>query len=155
MKNGRVIVITGVSRGLGRSLAVGFARAGHRVFGCARSAEAMERLQRELGVPHRFSVVDVTSDTAVATWAKEVLSAAGPPDLLINNAATINPSARLWEVPADEFDLVIDINLKGVANVIRHLVPAMVARARGVIVNLSSGWGRSTDAEVAPYCATK
>src|SRR5205085_4965524 len=50
---------------------------------------------------------------------------------------------------------VIDVNIKGVANVIRHFVPAMIARGRGIIVNFSSGWGRSTDAEVAPYCATK
>ena len=50
---------------------------------------------------------------------------------------------------------MVDVNLKGVANVIRHFVPAMVARRSGVIVNFSSGWGRSTSAEVAPYCATK
>ena len=49
----------------------------------------------------------------------------------------------------------MDVNVKGVANVIRAFVPAMVAKKRGVIVNLSSGWGRSTAAEVAPYCATK
>jgi NAD(P)-dependent dehydrogenase (short-subunit alcohol dehydrogenase family) len=58
-------------------------------------------------------------------------------------------------VPAAEFNKLIDVNLKGVANVIRHFVPAMVARKKGVIVNLSSGWGRSTAAEVAPYCASK
>ena len=50
---------------------------------------------------------------------------------------------------------VIDVNIKGPANVIRHFVPAMAARGRGVIVNFSSGWGRTVDAEVAPYCATK
>jgi NAD(P)-dependent dehydrogenase (short-subunit alcohol dehydrogenase family) len=58
-------------------------------------------------------------------------------------------------VPATEFDQVVDVNIKGVANVLRHFLPAMVARGRGVIVNFSSGWGRSTSPEVAPYCATK
>jgi NAD(P)-dependent dehydrogenase (short-subunit alcohol dehydrogenase family) len=58
-------------------------------------------------------------------------------------------------VPAAEFDAVIDVNIKGVAKVIRHFVPAKVARRRGVIVNFSSGWGRGTDPEAAPYCATK
>jgi NAD(P)-dependent dehydrogenase (short-subunit alcohol dehydrogenase family) len=58
-------------------------------------------------------------------------------------------------VPAGEFSTVVDVNIKGVANVIRHFLPAMVARKSGVIVNFSSGWGRATDAEVAPYCATK
>jgi NAD(P)-dependent dehydrogenase (short-subunit alcohol dehydrogenase family) len=83
------------------------------------------------------------------------LKSHGPPDLLLNNAALIARNAPLWEVPAREFSDVIDVNIKGVANVIRHFVPAMVARGAGVIVNFSSGWGRSADAEVAPYCATK
>ncbi len=74
---------------------------------------------------------------------------------MLNNAGVINRNARLWEVPEREFSQVIDVNIKGIANVIRHFVPAMVKRKRGVIVNFSSGWGRSTDAEVAPYCATK
>jgi NAD(P)-dependent dehydrogenase (short-subunit alcohol dehydrogenase family) len=75
--------------------------------------------------------------------------------LLLNNAGVINRNAPLCKVSAREFNQVVDVNLKGVANVIRHFVPAMVKRQSGVIVNLSSGWGRSTDAEVAPYCATK
>jgi NAD(P)-dependent dehydrogenase (short-subunit alcohol dehydrogenase family) len=49
----------------------------------------------------------------------------------------------------------VDVNIRGVANVIRHFVPAMVAKKKGVIVNLSSGWGRSVSPEVAPYCASK
>jgi NAD(P)-dependent dehydrogenase (short-subunit alcohol dehydrogenase family) len=61
----------------------------------------------------------------------------------------------LWEVSAREFSEVIDVNVKGTANVIRHFTPSMVKRKSGVIVNFSSGWGRSTDAEVAPYCASK
>ena len=61
----------------------------------------------------------------------------------------------LWAIPAPEFDRLIDVNVKGVANVLRAFVPAMVARKVGVIVNLSSGWGRTTAAEVAPYCASK
>jgi NAD(P)-dependent dehydrogenase (short-subunit alcohol dehydrogenase family) len=67
----------------------------------------------------------------------------------------MNDPAPLWEVPAEEFDALIDVNVKGVANVIRAFVPAMVERGSGVIVNLSSGWGRSTSPEVAPYCASK
>jgi len=54
-----------------------------------------------------------------------------------------------------EFNRVIDVNIKGVANVIRHFIPAMIQKQSGVIVNFSSGWGRSTSEEVAPYCATK
>jgi len=67
----------------------------------------------------------------------------------------MNTPAPLWQVPAREFNQLMDVNIKGVVNVIRHFVPAMVARKSGVIVNLSSGWGRSTAPEVAPYCASK
>src|SRR4051794_24604194 len=77
------------------------------------------------------------------------------PNLLLNNAGVINKNAALWQVSAEEFDRVVDVNLRGVANVIRHVVPGMIERQRGVIVNFSSGWGRSTSPEVAPYCATK
>jgi NAD(P)-dependent dehydrogenase (short-subunit alcohol dehydrogenase family) len=99
--------------------------------------------------------VDVASDEAVQAWAKRILQSHGAPDLLLNNAALINRNAPLWKVPADEFSALVDVNLKGVANVIRHFVPAMVAKRAGVIVNFSSGWGRSTSPNVAPYCATK
>ncbi len=151
----RVIVLTGVSRGLGRALAVEFIRRGHTVLGCARHADALRALARQHGPPHDFAAVDVADDAAVRAWAERLLPRHGPPDLLLNNAALIHRNAPLWQVPAAEFDRVVDVNLKGVANVIRHFVPAMIARGRGVIVNFSSGWGRSTDAEVAPYCATK
>ncbi len=151
----KVIVITGVSRGLGRALTEGFIRLGHRVLGCARSEDAIFDFNTLHGPDSRFEVVDVTNDEAVRDWAKHCLSLAGSPHLLINNAALVNRNAPLWKVPAIEFSMVIDVNIKGVANVIRHFVPAMIAKRSGVIVNLSSGWGRSTDAEVAPYCATK
>lgn len=151
----RVVLLTGVSRGLGRALAEEFIRLGHTVHGCARSAAAIEELGRRHGPPQDFAVVDVADDAAVRAWAARLLPRHGPPDLLLNNAALMHRPAPLWQVPAAEFDRVVDVNLKGVANVIRHFVPAMVARGRGVIVNFSSGWGRSTDAEVAPYCATK
>jgi NAD(P)-dependent dehydrogenase (short-subunit alcohol dehydrogenase family) len=151
----RKMVITGVSRGLGLAMVACFIRRGHTVFGCARSQQAIDRLRRCSGSPHAFELVDVADDKQVESWSKRVLSEHGTPDLLINNAAVINGNAMLWEVPANEFSQVIDVNIKGVVNVIRHFVPAMIAQSRGVIVNMSSGWGRSTAPEVAPYCATK
>ena len=128
---------------------------GRVVLGCGRSQKEIAQLQKQFAAPHDFAVVDVSDDAQVAVWAKRVLSSHGAPDLLLNNAALINRNAPLWEVPAREFSDVIDVNIKGVANVIRHFAPAMIKRRSGVIVNFSSGWGRSTDAAVAPYCATK
>lgn len=151
----RVIVLTGATRGLGRALVPYFVKAGHAVAGCGRSAQHVTELQKQFGSPHFFAAVDVTDAAAVAAWTRDVLTRLGPPDLLINNAAVMNRLAPLWEIPAAEFDRLIDVNVKGVVNAIRAFVPAMVARKRGVIVNLSSGWGRSTSPEVAPYCASK
>jgi NAD(P)-dependent dehydrogenase (short-subunit alcohol dehydrogenase family) len=151
----KTIVLTGVTRGLGLAMAEGFIAAGHRVCGSARNASAIEALRKRWPSPHRFDAVDVADDSQVARWAKDVLADAGPPDLLINNAALMNESAVLWEVPPEEFERLMQVNVLGTFYVIRHFVPAMVERGVGVIVNFSSGWGRSTSPEVAPYCATK
>jgi NAD(P)-dependent dehydrogenase (short-subunit alcohol dehydrogenase family) len=151
----KLIVITGVTRGLGRAMADGFIERGHTVLGCGRDPHAIKRLRSAFGTPHDFAVVDVVREDGVRTWANRLLDQHGAPDLLLNNAAIVNRNALLWEVPSTEFDQVIQVNIIGVANVIRHFVPAMVARRSGVIVNFSSGWGRSTAPEVAPYCATK
>ncbi len=155
MSEPRRVLITGVSRGLGRAMALGMRERGHTVIGCSRDQAAVARLVEEFGGPHSFAVVDVADDRAVANWAQRVLAEVGPPDLLINNAALINRNAPLWEVPAEELDRVVQVNVCGVTNVLRHFLPAMIEAGRGVAVNLSSGWGRSTSPEVAPYCATK
>lgn len=152
MPDQKRILITGVSRGLGLSMAKGMMKRGHRIAGCARSGSAPVEL-RENG--HHYASVDLRSDEAVKAWADSVLADFGTPDLVINNAAIINRSAPLWEVADSEFGELLDINISGVARVIRHFVPAMIERGCGVIVNFSSGWGRSTAPEVAPYCASK
>jgi NAD(P)-dependent dehydrogenase (short-subunit alcohol dehydrogenase family) len=149
------IVITGVTRGLGRAMAEGFAKAGCAVLGCGRSKEQIEGLLKTFGDPHRFDRVDVASSEDVERWAEMLLGQYGAPGLLINNAAIMTKPAPLWKISDDDFSRIVDINIRGTANVIRGFVPAMAARRSGVIVNLSSGWGRSTDANVAPYCATK
>jgi NAD(P)-dependent dehydrogenase (short-subunit alcohol dehydrogenase family) len=151
----KIILITGVTRGLGRAMTGEFIRLGHTVVGCGRSEKEIAQLQKQFPPPNDFAAVDVSSDEQVAAWAKRILKSHNAPDLLLNNAGLINRNARLWEIGAREFSDVVDVNLKGTANVIRHFVPAMVARRAGVIVNFSSGWGRTTAAEVAPYCATK
>jgi NAD(P)-dependent dehydrogenase (short-subunit alcohol dehydrogenase family) len=150
-----VIVITGVTRGLGRALAEEWIAAGHTVVGVGRSGEAIIDLRFSHPPPHDFSVLDVTQVTKVELWADRIIGSLGAPDLLVNNAALMNDPAPLWKVPAASFSRLMDVNVNGVANVIRALVPAMVERGKGVIVNLSSGWGRSVSPEVAPYCTSK
>jgi NAD(P)-dependent dehydrogenase (short-subunit alcohol dehydrogenase family) len=155
MTQPKLIVITGVSRGLGQALTERFIQLGHTVLGCARSEAAVEKFKQRFGLPHNFTALDVADEEQVKTWTKRLLSDYQPPDLLINNAATINKLAPLWQIPGEDFSRLIDVNIKGVANVIRHFVPAMIEKKSGIIVNLSSGWGRSTSPQVSSYCASK
>ena len=155
MSTPRIVVLTGVTRGLGRAMLKELVAAGRTVAGCGRNAGHIETLRREYPAPHLFASVDVSDDVQVSNWAVHILNTVGVPDLLINNAALVNKNAPLWEIQASEFDGLASVNINGVANVIRHFVPAMVKINHGVIVNFSSGWGRSASAGVAPYCATK
>jgi NAD(P)-dependent dehydrogenase (short-subunit alcohol dehydrogenase family) len=132
-----------------------FIEAGWLVSGCGRDRERLRSLNSEHPTTHRFDAVDIRDAGAVKAWADDVMQAGDPPDLLINNAAVINAPRPLWDVPVEEFARVIEINIGGMFHVLRAFLPAMIERRRGVIVNFSSGWGRSTAPEVAPYCATK
>src|SRR5271154_5311509 len=103
------IVITGVTRGLGRAMVDEFVRLGHRVFGCARTKVQIEELAR-IYPNHDFQIVDVASDAEVGAWAGRLLRLYGPPDFVLNNAAVINLKASLWEVEDQELSSEIDIN---------------------------------------------
>lgn len=164
----RTVLITGVSRGLGKALALEIAKRGHNVIGCSRSQENLNSLQADLSSSsssshsnpsssdkHLFMNVDVRSNSSVEELARAVVEKKGVPDIIVNNAGTINRNNRIWEVPVEEFDAVIDTNIKGVANMLRHFIPLMIESKQGIIVNMSSGWGRSAAAQVAPYCASK
>jgi NAD(P)-dependent dehydrogenase (short-subunit alcohol dehydrogenase family) len=148
------IVVTGATRGLGRALVEGFVRSGNQVFGCGRSVKGVQTLQDRFP-DHIFEVVDVTEYGQVARWADSISEQFGSPDLLINNAGIINSNAPLWELEVSEVSALFNVNILGVFHCIKAFVPKMVNTKSGIIVNLSSGWGRSTSPEVAPYCASK
>lgn len=151
----KIVVLTGATRGLGLAMARRLMADGHTVAGCGRDPGRIAAMQREAGSPHTFEVVEVSDVRAVSAWAARVMDRLGPPDLLLNNAAVTVEPAPLWEIAEADFSRVVDVNIKGTANTIRVFLPAMIRAGRGVVVNFSSGWGRTTDARVAPYCATK
>ena len=155
MTKNPIVCITGATRGLGRAMVAEFINQGATVVGFGRTETKIADLSSRYGSDHLFSVVDITSENDVQQFAKIANETVGVPDILINNAGVINRNAPLREVPADEFTNLIDINVNGVASAIRAFVPQMIQRGQGVIVNFSSGWGRSTSPEVAPYCASK
>ena len=149
-----MIVITGVTKGLGRALSEGFIKLGYTVVGCGRSLDEIEKLNH-LYPDHQFDVVDLSNNQEVQTWAKNVIEKWGSPDFLVNNAAIINQPLPLWEISEEEFVKLTDININGVVRTIRGFLPAMIQPKKGVIVNFSSGWGRSTSPEVVPYSTSK
>jgi NADP-dependent 3-hydroxy acid dehydrogenase YdfG len=151
----KIVVITGVTRGLGRAMAEKLIALGHTVLGCGRSRQIIAELKQRLPKRHDFDVVDVASDEEVQAWVGRLHKKCGAPDIVLNNAGLINQSAPLWKIGAREFSEVIDVNIKGTVNVIRHFLPNMIKKRHGVIVNFSSGWGRSAEKDVAPYVATK
>ncbi|KEH30263.1 putative 3-oxoacyl-[acyl-carrier-protein] reductase [Medicago truncatula] len=159
----QTVMITGVSKGLGRALAIELANRGHTIIGCSRDHDnKLDFLQSQLPSTnhHLFISVDVRCNYNVEEMAHIVMEKkGGPPDIIVNGAGVINKNSKMWEVPSEEFDSVMDTNLKGTANVLRHFIPLMIAKNKnemgGIIVNMSSGWGRSGAALVAPYCASK
>lgn len=149
-----LVVITGITKGLGLAMFKEFDKQGYIVAGCGRNEQTIYELQNDYP-GHSFSIVDITSDTQVKEWSEKINAKYGAPLILINNAGLINKRANLWEINSEEFSNIIDVNIKGIANSVRHLVPAMIKNNKGKIINFSSGWGRFTEPQVAPYCATK
>jgi len=152
----RTIAVTGATRGLGRALVERFLEGGHRVLACGRGRENVLQLTELAGEDRMFArQVDVTREADVTAWADEARIRDLVPDLVIANAGRINGLAPLWEVPAEDFDAVLAVNVSGVANVVRAFVPSMIREGRGIVACLSSGWGRSAAPDVGPYCASK
>lgn len=148
----KTIVITGVAQGLGRALAEEFIAQGHQVIGCDVDGAALVELEHQSGAA--FATVDVTDAAQVAAWANSWLGNYFP-DLLINNAGVMHALAPLWEISAEACDRTIDVNLKGTIHVLRAILPTMVARNAGMVVNMSARWGRVGAAGAAPFCASK
>ena len=125
-----IIVITGVTKGLGRALTDKFLQLGHTVIGCGRNANTIQSMSNFYSENSNFQVVDVSDYSQVSTWAKDVLRKFGPPDFLLNNAGIINKNSALWDVPEEEFSNLININVKGVHNTIKEFVPKMIKLVR-------------------------
>lgn len=119
MSASKLVVITGATRGLGRAMVERFHEAGWVVAGCGRSMAEVWNLNREFGKRHHFSMIDVSDGKRVESWAEEVCSKLGVPDLLLNNASLINRNSLLMELSPEEFTTVMNVNVNGVFYVCR------------------------------------
>jgi len=156
---GKLILVTGASSGIGEACARRFATEGARLALWARRRARLESLARTLETQHRvvpqLAEVDVR-DRAAVTRAAEALVAAGQvPDVLINNAGLASGLSKVHEGDPEDWDRMIDTNLKGLLNVTRAILPHMVARRRGHVVNIGSTAGHQTYPMGNVYNATK
>ena len=155
--SGQVALVTGASRGLGRAMAVGLARAGADLALCARDLPGLSETRAEaaaLGVRAELFPLDVLDAASVRRAVAEALAAFGRIDVLVNNAG-VNVRKPALELSEEEWDLVLDTNLKGYFLVAREVGAHMVARGRGKVVNVSSIFGAVGMNNQLAYAASK
>jgi NAD(P)-dependent dehydrogenase (short-subunit alcohol dehydrogenase family) len=152
---GKTVVITGASRGIGAKAARVFAAAGANVALIARSSDAIEKLSAEIGAQAIALTCDVASYASVEDAIAKAKETFGSVDILINNAGVIEPISHLASADPDEWGAVIDINLKGVFNGMRAVLPMMIASGGGSILTISSGAAHGPVEAWSHYCASK
>lgn len=152
---GKVVIITGASRGIGAAAAQAFADAGARVALLARSAGQVEALAAGIGPQAMALACDVADWGAVDAACRSVLDRWGRIDVMVNNAGVIEPIARLADADPAEWGRAQDINLKGVFHGMKAVLPAMRAQGGGTIITVSSGAATRALEGWSAYCASK
>lgn len=156
---GQVALVTGGGRGIGRAIALALAGAGAKVAVMARSKNEIDetaRLITQSGQGRALAVAaDVTDAAAVAEAVKSVERELGPVDILVNNAAGLKPFGPFWETSVDDWWRTMEVNLRGVALCTHAVLPGMVERGRGRIVNVSSGAGAVSTPYYTAYTVSK
>lgn len=155
---GKSFIVTGASRGIGRGLVEMLAKNGSRLTISGRNKKkllSVEDALRKLAAEVVSVPGDVGNDADARRLAEAAFKAFGAVDVLVNNAAILPERSLVVATPPEVWEEVLRVNVLGTVNMIRHVLPRMEKRGQGVIVNLSSGWGREASGYVAPYCASK
>lgn len=157
MKTSKVILITGASSGIGEATARHLAAQGHKVVLGARRTDRLETVAAEIraaGDSAEYRTLDVTSLEDMQAFAAFAEEKFGAPDVIINNAGVM-PVSPLHELKIEEWNRMIDVNIRGVLHGIAAVLPGMQARKSGHIINVSSIGGHQVWATCAVYCGTK
>jgi NAD(P)-dependent dehydrogenase (short-subunit alcohol dehydrogenase family) len=155
---GRVVLITGGGRGIGRAVALAFAAQRERVAVLARTETELAATLRAIGSAGGEGLAvkaDVTDYRAVVRAHAEVASALGPVEVLVNNAGAGGPIGALWELDAGQWWQTVEVNLGGTFNCTRAVLPSMIERGTGRIVNIASHAGAHRWPFVSPYAVAK
>jgi NADP-dependent 3-hydroxy acid dehydrogenase YdfG len=151
---GGVVLVTGASGGIGQAIARELANRGYRLFLAARRRDALQALTDELGACAAFHVTDVSDRSSVAEMAEAAVARFGQIDALVNNAG-IMPSSPLADGRVEDWERMIDVNFRGVLYAINAVLPGMLARGGGQIVNIASVAALKPSALGGVYAATK
>jgi 3-oxoacyl-[acyl-carrier protein] reductase len=154
---GSVALVTGGSRGIGLAIAHRLGQLGARVTLCGRTKDRLDQARRQLtsaGIDALAVVADVTRAADIAAMVQQMETAMGPADILINNAG-MGVFGAFHERSEQEWDTVLDTNLKSVFLVSRAVVPQMIRLRRGCVINISSLAGKNAFPNGGLYCASK
>jgi NADP-dependent 3-hydroxy acid dehydrogenase YdfG len=157
MIKGKVAIVTGASSGIGQATAIALAKAGAKVAGGARRTDRLAALKTEIeqaGGEAFVQKLDVTKKADCDAFVDAVVKKWGGVDILVNNAGLM-PLSFFKSMKVDEWDRMIDVNVRGVIYCTAAVIPHMVAKKSGHIVNMSSIAGRVVFPSGTVYCATK
>ncbi len=154
----KVALITGSGRGMGRAISLGLAKNGVRVALTGRNQSLLDKTAKEIeeaGGNAKTFLLDVTDDRQAESVAKEVYEEWGGIDILVNNAGVILYDKPVWETTLDDWYFIMDTNLKGTFLTCKAVLPYMMQKGEGYIINIGSSSGKEPDDEYGPYAASK
>jgi NAD(P)-dependent dehydrogenase (short-subunit alcohol dehydrogenase family) len=151
---GRVALVTGGGSGIGRAISILFAQEGAQVATASRTRESIDETARLVGGDTLALQADVADEQSVQSMVDQTLARFGRIDILINNAG-VGTTKSILEVEPEEWDRVFAVNVRGVYLSTRAVLPGMLARSDGVIINIASVLGLVGVPKRAAYCASK
>ena len=156
---GKVALVTGASRGIGRAVAAAYAREGARVFLCARRQQNLDRAIHDIAAAAGGEIAGCPGDVGSAEDVQRIVRAAtdrfGTIDVLVNNASILGPRVAIVDYPVAGWQEVIRVNLTGIFLLMREVLPIMLKKRSGSIINVTSGVGRNGKARWGAYAVSK